>query len=144
MKSHSASSRAQVSSEQQSPQKVRLDKWLWAARLFKTRALAKQAIEGGKISSENQKVKPGREIGVGTVLTVRQGWDDRTLVVRGLSEQRRGAPEAQLLYEETAESISRREAASEQRRMQAVLEQPQAKPNKKDRRLRQGMKHFFE
>lgn len=125
-------------------QKVRLDKWLWAARLFKTRALAKQAIEGGKISSDDQKVKPGKEIGVGTVLTVRQGWDEKTLVVKGLSEQRRGAPEAQQLYEETPDSIRRREAAGEQRRMQAVMEQPQGKPNKKDRRLRQNMKHLSE
>lgn len=132
------------SGQQPSVQKVRLDKWLWAARLFKTRALAKQAIEGGKISSDNQKVKPGKEIGIGTVLTVRQGWDDRILVVRGLSEQRRGAPEAQLLYEETPESMSKRQEAAEQRRTQAVLQQPQAKPNKKDRRLRQGMKQFFE
>jgi ribosome-associated heat shock protein Hsp15 len=124
--------------------KVRLDKWLWAARLFKTRALAKQAIEGGKISSENQKLKPGREIVTGTVLSVRQGWDEKTLVVRGLSEQRRGAPEAQLLYEETPESIERRAAASEQRRFQAVMEQAPGKPNKKDRRLRQGMKHFLD
>lgn len=124
--------------------KVRLDKWLWAARLFKTRALAKQAIEGGKISSENQKLKPGKEISVGILLSVRQGWDEKTIRVLGLSEQRRGAPEAQLLYEETPESIQRRTAASEQRRFQAVMEQPPGKPNKKDRRLRQGMKHFLD
>ncbi len=127
-----------------STEKVRLDKWLWAARLFKTRSLAKQAIEGGKINSDAQKVKPGKEIGVGTILTVRLGWDEKTLIVKGLSEVRRGAPEAQLLYEETPESIARREKLVEQRKFHAVLEQPQAKPNKKDRRLRQGMKHFFE
>ena len=125
-------------------QRVRLDKWLWAARLFKTRSLAKQAIEGGKVSSDNQKVKPGKEIGVGAILVVRQGWDEKTLLVKALSEQRRGAAEAQLLYEETPESIAQREKLAEQRRFQAVLHQPQSKPDKKDRRLRQSMKHLSE
>jgi ribosome-associated heat shock protein Hsp15 len=124
--------------------KVRLDKWLWAARLFKTRSLAKQAIEGGKINCDDQKVKPGKEIAVGTVLTVRLGWDEKTLLVKALSEQRRGAPEAQLLYEETPESIQKREHLADQRRMQAVILQPQSKPNKKDRRLRTDMKHLFD
>ncbi|MDP3517156.1 MAG: S4 domain-containing protein, partial [Pseudohongiella sp.] len=83
------------------PDKVRLDKWLWAARLFKTRALAKEAVEGGKISIDGHKPKPGKEIASGTVLSVRQGWDEKTLLVIGLSEQRRSAPEAQLLYTES-------------------------------------------
>lgn len=126
----------------QAAQKVRLDKWLWAARLFKTRSLAKQAIEGGKINCDDQKVKPGKEISVGTVLAVRQGWDEKILLVKALSEHRRSAPEAQLLYEETQESVQKREQLSEQRKFQAVMQQPQSKPNKKDRRLRTDMKHF--
>jgi ribosomal 50S subunit-recycling heat shock protein len=73
-------------------QKVRLDKWLWAARLFKTRSLAKQAIEGGKINCDDQKVKPGKEISIGTVLAVRQGWDEKILLVKALSEQRAATP----------------------------------------------------
>eukprot|EP00919_Chromeraceae_sp_WS-2016_P079933 GHVR01189127.1.p1 GENE.GHVR01189127.1~~GHVR01189127.1.p1 ORF type:complete len:135 (-),score=16.34 GHVR01189127.1:31-435(-) len=123
---------------------VRLDKWLWAARLYKTRAIAKQAVESGKVHCAGQRVKPGRDITIGMHLQVRQGWDDRELVVLGLSEHRRGAPEALLLYEETAESIEKREKLGEQRRMHALLEQPIAKPDKKDRRLRQQMKHRAE
>jgi ribosome-associated heat shock protein Hsp15 len=78
-------------SDDTSTGKVRLDKWLWAARLFKTRALAKEAVEGGKVSIEGQKPKPGKEITTGTQLTVRQGWDEKTLWVIALSEQRRTA-----------------------------------------------------
>lgn len=123
---------------------VRLDKWLWAARLFKTRALAKQAVESGKVQCEGQRLKPGREMSIGMTLTVRQGWDERTLVVTGLSEQRRGAPEAALLYQETPDSIARRENQGEQRRLHALLLQPMARPDKKDRRARQALKQRSE
>jgi ribosome-associated heat shock protein Hsp15 len=119
---------------------VRLDKWLWAARLFKTRAIAKQAVESGKVQSEGNRLKPGREVTKGLLLTVRAGWDERTVLVTGLSEQRRGAKEAALLYEETAESIALRQKITEQRRLQAMLEQPMARPDKKDRRLRTQLK----
>ena len=111
---------------------VRLDKWLWAARLFKTRAIAKQAVESGKVQAEGQRLKPGREMSVGMLLTVRLGWDERILLVTGLSEQRRGAPEAALLYRETEESVAKRQQVGEQRRLHALLEQPMAKPDKKD------------
>lgn len=123
-----------------SPGKVRLDKWLWAARLFKTRALAKDAIEGGKVSIEGQKPKPGKEIATGTLLTVRQGWDEKTLLVMALSEQRRSAPEAQLLYCEPDESRAKREALAEQRKFQAAGLFAHDKPDKKERRQRQAMK----
>lgn len=123
------------------PAKVRLDKWLWAARLFKTRALAKAAIEGGKVQSQGQRLKVAKEISLGMVLQLRQGHDEKTLVVTGLSEQRRGAAEAQILYRETEESLAQRQKLAEQRRLQAVLQQPQGKPDKRDRRLRQGMKY---
>lgn len=131
-------------SKQKKAEAVRLDKWLWAARLFKTRAIAKQAVESGKVQSDDDKAKPGKEISVGMVLTVRQGWDDRVLIITGLSEQRRGAPEAALMYEETPASIEKRRQAGEQRRLHAVLQQPIAKPDKKDRRLRQQLKHQTE
>lgn len=131
-------------SAQTSTGKVRLDKWLWAARLFKTRALAKTAIEGGKVQIGGQKAKAGKEISVGTVMTVRQGWDEKTLTVTGLSEQRRGASEAQQLYSETDDSIKQRLALAEQRKMQAAGQYAHDKPNKKDRRLRQAMKGRFE
>lgn len=123
---------------------VRLDKWLWAARLFKTRAIAKQAVESGKVQAEGQRLKPGREISVGMLLTVRLGWDERILLVTGLSEQRRGAPEAALLYRETEESVAKRQQVGEQRRLHALLEQPMAKPDKKDRRLRQALRQRSE
>ncbi|MBC52252.1 MAG: RNA-binding protein [Gammaproteobacteria bacterium] len=124
--------------------RVRLDKWLWAARLFKTRALAKAAIDGGKVQIDGQKAKAGKEIAAGTVMTVRQGWDEKTLTVTGLSEQRRSAPEAQQLYCETDASIKQRQALAEQRKMQAAGQYAHDKPNKKDRRLRQAMKGRFE
>lgn len=122
------------------PSKVRLDKWLWAARLYKTRTIAKQAIDGGKVQVSGQRAKAGKEISTGTILTVRQGRDERVLTVLGLSEQRRGAPEAQLLYEESEESIRNREALAEQRKLQADSLFAHDRPNKKDRRLRQAMK----
>lgn len=131
-------------SDDTSTDKVRLDKWLWAARLFKTRALAKEAIEGGKVSIEGQKPKPGKEISAGTQLTVRQGWDEKTLLVIALSEQRRSAPEAQLLYCEPDESRVKREALAEQRKFQAAGLFAHDKPDKKERRQRQAMKARYE
>jgi len=127
-------------SDDTSTDKVRLDKWLWAARLFKTRALAKEAIEGGKVSIEGQKPKPGKEISTGTLLTVRQGWDEITLWVIALSDQRRSATEAQLLYREPDESRAKREALAEQRKFQAAGLFAHDKPDKKERRQRQAMK----
>lgn len=128
--------------EESSATGVRLDKWLWAARLFKTRAIAKDAVESGKVQCEGQKLKPGRLVSAGLLLTVRQGWDEKTLQVTGLSEQRRGAQEASALYAETPESIEKRQQSAEQRRLHALLLlQPMAKPDKKDRRLRQQLKH---
>ncbi|HLT63469.1 MAG TPA: S4 domain-containing protein [Pseudohongiella sp.] len=129
-------------SHQESPGRIRLDKWLWAARLFKTRALAKTAIEGGKVEIDGQKPKPGKEIGVGAVLKVRQGWDEKTLTVLGLSEQRRSAPEAQQLYQESEESIRKREELAEQRKLQSAGLFANDRPDKKERRQRLAMKHW--
>lgn len=119
---------------------VRLDKWLWAARLYKTRSIARQAVESGKVQASGQKLKPGREITRGITLTVRQGWDERTIEVLDLSGQRRSAPEARQLYRELPESIEKRERLAMQRKMQPTLSQPAAKPDKRDRRLRQKLK----
>ncbi|MDO3381394.1 RNA-binding S4 domain-containing protein [Gilvimarinus algae] len=116
-------------------EKVRIDKWLWAARFFKTRSIAKQAIEGGKIAVDGQKIKPSREIGTGVMLTIRQGWDDKTVEVIALSDQRRGAPEAQRLYRETDGSIALREKRALERKAGLgsfiISEQ---RPTKKQRR----------
>lgn len=124
-----------MSSPQLPADKVRLDKWLWAARFFKSRSLAKAAIEGGKVQLDGQRVKVSKEITVGSVLRVRQGWDEKTVVVRQLSEQRRGAPEAQLLYEETHESRAKRAGEAEARKAAGGLRgRPVQRPTKKQRR----------
>ena len=126
------------------PNKVRLDKWLWAARFYRTRSLAKQAIEGGKVHFDGSRVKTSKEIGVGDELTVRQGsasaMNEKTIVVKALSTERGNATIAQTLYEETEESIKRREFYSEQRKL-ANLARPDTKPNKKQRRELQRFKH---
>lgn len=115
--------------------KVRIDKWLWAARFFKTRNLAKQAIEGGKIHCDGQRVKASKEITTGLYLTIRQDLDEKTVLVTGLSEQRRGAPEAALLYQETEESRTQREERAAQRKagMGSYIISDH-RPNKKERR----------
>ncbi|MCY1276850.1 Heat shock protein 15 [compost metagenome] len=114
--------------------KVRLDKWLWAARFFKTRALAKAAIEGGKVHCRGERCKPSKEPKLGDELTIRSGFDERTVVVEALSAVRRGAPEAQTLYRETADSIARREAAAALRKAGALGLQTDGRPTKKQRR----------
>ena len=115
--------------------KLRLDKWLWAARFFKTRSLAKAAIEGGKVQLAGQRVKVSREITAGDLLQIRQGWDQREVMVKALSAQRRGATEAQLLYEETAASIAKRETESAARKASGgMIDHPAKRPNKKQRR----------
>lgn len=115
--------------------KVRIDKWLWAARFFKTRSLAKQAIEGGKIHCEGQKIKASKDIVVGLTLTIRQDLDEKIVVVTALSEQRRGAPEAALLYQESAESLAAREKRSADRKAGLVdYIISDHRPNKKERR----------
>lgn len=115
--------------------KVRIDKWLWAARFFKTRNLAKQAIENGKVRSDGQRVKASREVTLGTMLSIKVGWDEKTIEIIALSDQRRGAPQAQLLYRETEDSIEKREIQATQRKLlrQADIT-PATKPTKKQRR----------
>lgn len=115
--------------------RVRLDKWLWAARFYKTRAIAKQAIDGGKVRCEGVRAKPSKEISEGLVIALRQGFDEKTVVVKALSEQRRGAAEAQLLYEETPESIEQRRLKIEQRKSAPKHLQTEGRPSKRDRRL---------
>ena len=120
--------------------KVRLDKWLWAARFYKTRSLAKEAIEGGKVHCRGERCKPGKEPKIGDEYVLRTGFDERTVVVRALSMVRRGAPDAQLLYEETADSIARREEAAALRKAGALGVQTEGRPNKKQRRQLLGLR----
>lgn len=124
---------------------VRIDKWLWAARFFKTRALAKKAIEGGKVSMNGQRCKVSKMVTLGAVMTIRQGLDEKDIVVKGLSDQRRGAPEAQTLYEETPDSIKRRMDRSEQRKLfNQHHSVPDHKPNKKERRDLERFHHQYD
>lgn len=118
----------------QEDDKVRLDKWLWAARFFKTRALAKAAIESGKVHCRGERCKPSKEPRVGDELLIRIGVEERTVVVQQLSIIRRGAPEAQTLYAETEQSIARREQLSAQRKAGALGVTTDGKPSKKQRR----------
>ena len=115
--------------------KVRVDKWLWAARFFKTRAKCRQAIDGGKVHVNGQRVKPSKELSLSDELTIRLGWDEKIIIVRGLSDQRRGAPEAEQLYTETEESVKARELNSAQRKAAGQHLVFSERPNKKDRRL---------
>ncbi|MEH6589927.1 MAG: S4 domain-containing protein [Halioglobus sp.] len=116
-------------------QKLRLDKWLWAARFFKTRSLAKAAIDGGKVHLGGNRVKVSREVSIGDTLQIRQGWDEKVVEIQGLSGQRRNASEAQLLYRETEHSIERRESEAAARKAAGgMIERPASRPSKKQRR----------
>ena len=120
-----------MSGEQE--EKLRIDRWLWAARFYKTRNLAKTAIDSGKVSIDGVKIKPSRQVEIGQQIKLSQGWDEKTVVVTALSAVRRGAPEAALLYSETAESLAARDAHKEQRRLQPDIA-GQGRPNKRQRR----------
>jgi len=121
-------------------EKIRLDKWLWAARFFKTRSLCKAAIDGGKVQyvsaeQKTQRVKANKIVNICDVLEVRQGWDIKTIIVDGLSEQRSKAAVAALLYHETEASIAKREKNTllrQSARDSVVFDNK--KPDKRDRR----------
>lgn len=118
------------------PASMRLDKWLWAARFYKTRALAVDEINLGRVRVGDQPVKPARDVKPGDVLTIRIGQMTREVAVKGLSNQRGPAPQAQLLYAETPASITAREAAAEARRLapEPADTIQQGRPTKQDRR----------
>src|SRR5574344_1571476 len=114
---------------------VRLDKWLWAARFYKTRSIARSMIEGGKVDYNGTKAKPSRTIEVGALVKVLQGNVRKEVVILKLSDVRGPATVAQTLYEETEQSIKIREKQIEQIKINALLApHPDEKPNKKERR----------
>lgn len=114
---------------------MRLDKWLWAARFFKTRSLASDAVDGGKVKLNDASTKPAKEVEVGDRLQLRAGEQDWEVVVQGLNEQRRPAPEAQLLYLETQGSVQERTQAAELRKLApAPAPDHKGRPTKRDRR----------
>ncbi len=122
--------------------KVRLDKWLWAARFYKTRGLSSEEIDKGRVKINGADVKPSRDVKTGDVIELRIGPDVRTVVVRALSGVRGPAPVAALLYEETPESLRQRQAAAELRRLapEPAHSLPLGRPTKRDRRHIEGMR----
>ena len=133
-----------MTDSKQSNSKVRIDKWLWAARFFKTRSLAKSAIEGGKVQLAGQKVKVSREVAPGDILRIRQGWDEREVTVIATSEQRRAAPIAQTLYTETEASAERRARAAQARKAAGTLARPSQRPGKHERKALERLRKQFD
>lgn len=121
--------------KEKAPSEVRLDKWLWAARFYKTRALAREMIEGGKVHYNGQRTRPSKNVELNAEIVLRQGNDQRTVIVKGVTDQRRPASEAALLYEETAQSVENREKLALARKMNALtMPHPERRPDKKERR----------
>jgi ribosome-associated heat shock protein Hsp15 len=116
--------------------KLRIDKWLWAARFYKTRSLATDEIDKGRVAVNGQEAKPAREVKVGDTVSVRREGLTRTVVVKGVSDVRGPAPVAQQLYEETPESLQARDKAAEQRRYarEPALSIEHGRPTKRGRR----------
>lgn len=121
---------------------MRLDKWLWAARFYKTRALAQKAIHNSQVLVDNQKSTPARSVKTGSMLTIKRGDDCRIFEIKGLSATRGPYEKAKLLYEETADSIKANEIKSEQRANQklATPTLPNKRPDKKSRKQLRGIK----
>lgn len=114
---------------------VRIDKWLWAARFFKTRAIARAAIQGGKVSVNGARTKPSKVLNAGDTVRIQRGEDIFTVTVLGITDRRGPAPEAQKLYRETEESRQRREALAEQRALQRSQHASrEGRPDKRQRR----------
>ena len=118
-----------------SDQKVRLDKWLWAARFYKTRSIATDMINGGKVHYNGQRCKASKHVEVGATVKLRQGYDEKVVTIEAVSAKRQNFTIAQTLYKETAESIQNREAEALARQQSAAFSpRPDSKPDKKQRR----------
>ncbi|MDC0507963.1 S4 domain-containing protein [Luminiphilus sp.] len=125
--------------------RLRIDKWLWAARFFKTRSIAKTAIEGGKVHLSGQRVKVSREICVGEKLVIKQGWDEREIIVKALSDKRAPASAAQMLYAETDVSIARRAREAQARKAAGgAAARPTNKPGKHERKALERLRKQFD
>lgn len=123
---------------EQTAEEIRIDKWLWAARFFKTRSLAAEAVAGGKVEVNGARAKPSRNIRSGETLNIRKGPFDWTVIVRGIAKNRGPAPQARLLFDETEESIRKRAATAAQMKFERPPEfDLPGRPSKKDRRAMQ-------
>lgn len=125
---------------------MRIDKWLWAARFYKTRSLASEDIDKGRVAVNGQTAKPSREVKTGDTVQLRQGAVQRTVVIAGLSAQRGPAPVAQQLYQETADSLEQRAQLALQQRYarEPALSQAQGRPTKRDRRELEQARHGWD
>ena len=132
-----------VTQSHQNEEAVRLDKWLWAARFYKTRALAKEMVNAGKVHYNGQRAKCSKTAEVGARIKLRQGYDEKEIVIIKISGIRQNAAVAQTLYEETADSIKKREANAEARRLNILNNpSPEGKPDKKQRRQLLRIKEY--
>ena len=122
--------------------RVRVDRWLWAARFFKTRAAAKRALEAGRVLCAGQRVKASRDVAPGLELVIERGLSEQTVVVTAVAERRGSASDAAQLYVETPESIARRAAAAAQFRARGAPVAPESRPDRRDRRELKRMKQF--
>ncbi|MCV2885798.1 ribosome-associated heat shock protein Hsp15 [Aestuariibacter sp. AA17] len=119
----------------ESESEVRLDKWLWAARFYKTRSVAREMVQSGKVQYNGQRAKPGKGVELGAIITLPAGFDMKEVVIEQISDQRRGAPIAQLMYQETEASIEQRQRNADARKLSAFHSpKPEQKPDKKQRR----------
>ncbi|MBD3585667.1 ribosome-associated heat shock protein Hsp15 [Salinimonas sp. HHU 13199] len=130
------------SKQAKSSENVRLDKWLWAARFFKTRAIARDMVQSGKVQYNGQRAKPSRQVEVGALIKIPAGWDLKEVEVLKLSEKRLGAPLAQELYSETQASVDKREENQLARKLSTFHSpKPDGRPDKKQRREIIKLKH---
>ncbi|GLR04615.1 heat shock protein 15 [Vibrio hyugaensis] len=113
---------------------VRLDKWLWAARFYKTRSIARNMVDGGKVHYNGQRSKPSKTVELGAEIRLRQGNEEKTVIIEKISDRRMGAPIAQTLYRETDDSVNQREEFAKQRKLNAHNPSPERRPDKKQRR----------
>ncbi|NMH60792.1 ribosome-associated heat shock protein Hsp15 [Alteromonas ponticola] len=125
-----------------SAENVRIDKWLWAARFFKTRSVARDMVQAGKVHYNGQRVKPGKIVELGAMIKIPSGWDVKEVVVTMITDKRQGAPLAQQMYEETAQSLAKREENQIARKLSSFHSpKPEGKPDKKQRRQIIKFKH---
>ncbi|MFT5541791.1 MAG: ribosome-associated heat shock protein Hsp15 [Glaciecola sp.] len=121
---------------------VRIDKWLWAARFCKTRSIARELVQSGKVQYNKQRSKASKVVELGALIQIPAGFDHKTVIVKEVSGQRRGAPIAELMYEETAESLALREKNAAARRLSIFHSpRPDSRPDKKQRRQIIQFKH---
>lgn len=124
-----------VTSRADGQKKIRADRWLWVARFYKTRSLASEALKGGKINADGNKIKPSKELQIGEMLTIKKVYEEKTVKIVALSDKRGPATQAQMLYQETEDSILKRQRQKDLRVASAAIRSPgDGRPTKRERR----------